>query len=124
MTVTLKDLGDTLTIAQKQLAEMVAAQAPTPTPTPEPPAASLPLNTVIRDYAEKMLVVSANPLIVAGKVVVQLANGQAVNVTQVADASPLGGSMVLIIDQAMGSQRLFGSATPSLRQRRCPRRQW
>jgi len=107
MTVTLTDLQDTLTLAQKQAAELAAAQPVSP--TPETPPGSLPLTTILLDARDKTLVLPYSDLIVAGRVVVQLATGQAVNVTSYwrRDTGDLG----LQIDQVISDpSKVIGKA--------------
>ncbi|WP_158891895.1 MULTISPECIES: cellulase family glycosylhydrolase [unclassified Pseudomonas] len=100
MTVTLKELGDTLTTAQKQLAELVAAENPNPTPIPEKPVGSLPLDTTIRGAFDKTLILPYSSLILAGQVVIQLATGQAVNVISIGRRD--NGDLTAVIDQSIG----------------------
>lgn len=109
MTATLKELGDTLTTAQKQLAELVAAENPTPTPIPDKPVGSLPLTTTIRGAFDKTLVLPYDTLIVAGQVVIQLATGQAVNVLSTGRRD--NGDLVAVIDQGIADpSKVIGKA--------------
>lgn len=109
MTVTLKDLGDTLTTAQKQLAELSAAQNPVPAPIPDKPVTSLPLETTVRGAYEKTLILPYSSLILAGQVVIQLATGQAVNVISTGRRD--NGDLVAVIDQSIGDpSKVIGKA--------------
>ncbi|MBA1213416.1 cellulase family glycosylhydrolase [Pseudomonas oryzihabitans] len=109
MTATLKELGDTLSTAQKQLAELVAAESPTPTPIPDKPVGSLPLDTTIRGAYDKTLILPYSSLIVAGQVVIQLATGQAVNVISTGRRD--NGDLVAVIDQSIGDpSKVIGKA--------------
>ena len=109
MTATLKELGDTLSTAQKQLAELVAAENPTPTPIPDKPVGSLPLDTTIRGAFEKTLILPYSSLILAGQVVIQLATGQAVNVISTGRRD--NGDLVAVIDQSIGDpSKVIGKA--------------
>ncbi|TCQ94108.1 cellulase family glycosylhydrolase [Pseudomonas sp. JUb52] len=109
MTATLKELGDTLSTAQKQLAELVAAENPTPTPIPDKPVGSLPLDTTIRGAYEKTLILPYSSLILAGQVVIQLATGQAVNVISTGRRD--NGDLVAVIDQSIGDpSKVIGKA--------------
>nr|WP_314583467.1 cellulase family glycosylhydrolase [uncultured Pseudomonas sp.] len=109
MTATLKELGDTLSTAQKQLAELVAAENPTPTPIPDKPVGSLPLETTIRGAYEKTLILPYSSLILAGQVVIQLATGQAVNVISTGRRD--NGDLVAVIDQSIGDpSKVIGKA--------------
>ena len=109
MTVTLKDLGDTLTTAQKQLAELAAAQNPAPAPIPDKPVTSLPLETTIRGAYDKTLILPYSSLVVADQVVIQLATGQAVNVISTGRRD--NGDLVAVIDQSIGDpSKVIGKA--------------
>ena len=109
MTATLKDLGDTLSTAQKQLAELVAAENPTPTPIPDKPVTSLPLETTIRGAYGKTLILPYSSLVVAGQVVIQLATGQAVNVISTGRRD--NGDLTAVIDQSIGDpSKVIGKA--------------
>lgn len=109
MTVTLKDLGDTLTTAQKQLAELAAAQNPAPTPIPDKPVGSLPLETTIRGAYDKTLILPYSSLVVAGQVVIQVATGQAVNVISTGRRD--NGDLTAAIDQSIGDpSKVIGKA--------------
>ncbi|EHK72312.1 glycoside hydrolase family protein [Pseudomonas psychrotolerans L19] len=109
MTATLKELGDTLSTAQKQLAELVAAENPTPTPIPDKPVGSLPLDTTIRGAYDKTLILPYSSLILAGQVVIQLATGQAVNVISIGRRD--NGDLTAVIDQSIGDpSKVIGKA--------------
>ncbi|WP_313329970.1 cellulase family glycosylhydrolase [Pseudomonas oryzihabitans] len=109
MTATLKELGDTLSTAQKQLAELVAAENPTPAPIPDKPVGSLPLETTIRGAFEKTLILPYSSLILAGQVVIQLATGQAVNVISTGRRD--NGDLTAVIDQSIGDpSKVIGKA--------------
>ena len=109
MTATLKELGDTLSTAQKQLAELVAAENPTPTPIPDKPVGSLPLDTTIRGAFDKTLILPYSSLILAGRVVIQLATGQAVNV--ISTGRRENGDLTAVIDQSIGDpSKVIGKA--------------
>ncbi|HJE71415.1 MAG TPA: hypothetical protein K8U87_22680, partial [Pseudomonas oryzihabitans] len=109
MTVTLKDLGDTLSTAQKMVAELAAAQNPAPTPIPDKPVGSLPLDTTIRGAFDKTLILPYSSLILAGQVVIQLATGQAVNVISIGRRD--NGDLTAVIDQSIGDpSKVIGKA--------------
>lgn len=109
MTATLKELGDTLSTAQKQLAELVAAENPTPTPIPDKPVTSLPLETTIRGAYDKTLILPYSSLILPDQVVIQLATGQAVNVISTGRRD--NGDLVAVIDQSIGDpSKVIGKA--------------
>lgn len=80
-------------------AAIAASQPALPDPVPEMPAASLPLTTVIWEAEGKELALPWNRALEAGKVVIQLATGQAVNVLTV-DGNIV--RAVVTIDQAIG----------------------
>lgn len=109
MTATLKELGDTLSTAQKQLAELIAAENPTPAPIPDKPVGSLPLETTIRGAFDKTLILPYSSLILAGQVVIQLATGQAVNVISIGRRD--NGDLTAVIDQSIGDpSKVIGKA--------------
>lgn len=87
--------------AGKALAEaaIAAAQPATPDPGPETPAVVLPLTTVIWEADGKELALPWSRALEAGKVVIQLATGQAVNVLAV-DGNIVRAAVT--IDQTIG----------------------